>query len=409
MSTDSDNQPRPLPERPNLRHLKDQAKNLLRSRGAESLTDAQSKIARLYGFASWPKLKAHVDSLEEIGQLKQAIDSNDFERVKFLMSRNPALHRAPLGYGKNGPLTWVAECRVPWAPPSAERLAMAEWMIDHGSDVHQGGDGPLMRAALFGHRIPMMELLVSRGADVNALWNGYFPILFAPCETVEPAALKWLLDHGADPNCPSPRPKYPGTALDYVISSYGRSGELGACLDVLLDAGGTTKHNVPPVLDLLRGRLDRLAEQLDADPALLERPFPELDFGVTGTRLLTLRGATLLHMAAEYGNVEAATMLLNRGVDVNVRAAFDHYGIGGQTPIFHAVTQFHDLGLPVTRLLLQRGADLSVRVKLPGHYEGLNEVVECTPLGYALRFPGLSHHAPNPQTCALLRDWGAAE
>ena len=61
--------------RPNLRHLKDQAKDLLRAGGAESLTDAQLKIARLYGFSSWPKLKAHVDSLEEIGQLKQAIDS----------------------------------------------------------------------------------------------------------------------------------------------------------------------------------------------------------------------------------------------------------------------------------------------------------------------------------------------
>jgi hypothetical protein len=35
---------------------------------------------------------------------------------------------------------------------------MAEWMIAHGSDVHQGGDGPLMRAALNAYRIPMMEL-----------------------------------------------------------------------------------------------------------------------------------------------------------------------------------------------------------------------------------------------------------
>ena len=74
MSTDSPHQRRPLPERPNLRHLKAQAKDLFLSGGAESLTDAQFKIARLYGFASWPKLKAHVDSLEEIGQLKQAID-----------------------------------------------------------------------------------------------------------------------------------------------------------------------------------------------------------------------------------------------------------------------------------------------------------------------------------------------
>ena len=121
------------------------------------------------------------------------------------MTRNPELHRAPLGYGKNGPLTWVAECRVPWEPPGPARLAMAKWMIENGSDVHQGGDGPLMRAALKGERIPMMELLVSHGADVNAEWNGDFPIIFAPCESVDPVALKWLLDHGANPNCQCPR------------------------------------------------------------------------------------------------------------------------------------------------------------------------------------------------------------
>ena len=94
---------------------------------------------------------------------------------------------------------------------------MAQWMIENGSDVHQGGDGPLMRAALNGYRIPMMELLVSYGADVNAQWHGDFPIIFAPCEAVDPVALKWLLDHGANPNCANPRPPYPGTALDYVL------------------------------------------------------------------------------------------------------------------------------------------------------------------------------------------------
>src|SRR5712691_7316543 len=148
MSTNPHGSPRPLPERPNLRHLRDQAKDLLKAGRATSLADAQFKIALLYGFASWPKLKAHVESLEEIGQLKQAIDTNDIVRVKTMMMRNPSLHRAPLGYGKDGPLTWVAECRVPWEPPSPARLAMAKWMIDNGSDVHQGGDGPLMRAAL---------------------------------------------------------------------------------------------------------------------------------------------------------------------------------------------------------------------------------------------------------------------
>lgn len=404
MPTHPEDAPRPLPERPNLRHLKDQAKDLLKARGAESLSDAQFKIARRYGFASWPKLKAHVDALEEIGQLKLAIDANDLERVKSLMTGNPALHRAPLGYGKNGPLTWVAECRVPWEAPGPARLGMAEWMIENGSDVHQGGDGPLMRAALLGQRIPMMELLVAHGADVNAEWNEYFPILFAPCETVEPWAIQWLLEHGANPNCARAGRKYPGTALDYVIGTYGRSPQLAECMDILSNAGGVTKYDVPPVLDLLCGRLDRLAERIDADAGQVHRRFPELDFGSTGARLLKLRGATLLHVAAEYGNVEAAKLLLESGADVNARAEVDESGVGGQTPIFHAVTQFFDWGLPVAKLLVERGADLSVRAKLPGHYERPGEVVECTPLGYAKLFPGGENKA-----VTLLRESGGKE
>jgi hypothetical protein len=112
MSTDPQATRRPLPDRPNLRHLEDQAKDLLKTGTAESISDAQFKIARLYGFAGWPMLKAHVESLEETDQLQQAIDSNDIVRVKTLMTRNPSLHSAPLGYGKNGPLTWVpnVEC-----------------------------------------------------------------------------------------------------------------------------------------------------------------------------------------------------------------------------------------------------------------------------------------------------------
>ena len=411
MSTDPQPGTRPLPDRPNLRHLKDQAKDLLKTGAAKSITDAQFQIARLYGFASWPKLKAHVESFEEIGQLKQAIDTNDIVRVKTMMTRNPALHSAPLGYGKDGPLTWVAECRVPWESPSPARLAMAEWMIAHGSDVHQGGDGPLMRAALNAYRIPMMELLVSHGADVNALWHGHFPIIFAPCESMDPAALKWLLDHGANPNCRdhgyeiSGHP-YPGTALDYLIAGYARSVErLSACIDILLEAGGETKYDTPAVLALLRGRLDDLAELIDADPGLVNKRFSELDCGQTGGRCLSLQGGTLLHVAAEYGNLAAVALLLDRGADVNARATVDDAGIGGQTAIFHAVTQFDDGGLPVTQLLLERGADLTVRAKLPGDYERPGEIVECTPLGYALLFGGASQR----RTVTLLRERGAVE
>jgi hypothetical protein len=174
MSTDfsgASRPPLPLPEHPNLRHLKDQAKGILRAGGAETLAAAQFRVARTYGFASWPRLKEHVEMLGEVRALKEAIEAEDLGRVKGLMTRHPALHRAPLGYGKNGPLTWVAECRVPRRAPSAERLEMARWMMENGSDVHQGGDGPLMRAALNAARVPMMELLVAYGADVNARAN----------------------------------------------------------------------------------------------------------------------------------------------------------------------------------------------------------------------------------------------
>lgn len=342
-------------------------------------------------------------SEQDVAELKQAIDANDLPRVQALMTREPALHAAPMGYGKDGPLTWVAECRVPWGPPSDARLAMAAWMIDHGSDVHQGGDGPLMRASLNDDRLAMMEVLVARGADVNAVWHGHYPIIFGPCECVAPRSLEWLLKHGANPNCDDPNrmARDSGTALDYAIGTYARSPKLAACIDLLIAAGGRTKFNEPAVLAILRSRLDVLARLLDADASLVHRRFPALDFGTTGARNLTLKGGTLLHVAAEYGVLDAARLLLDRGADVNAKAAVNENGVGGQTPIFHAATQYGDAGLDVARLLIDRGADLTPRPRIPGHYDRPDEAVECTPLEYAERFPG---DATASATVMLLRE-----
>ena len=73
--------------------------------------------------------------------------------------------------------------------------------------------------------------------------------------------------------------------------------------------------------------------------------------------------------------------------------------------IFHAVTQFDDYGLPVAQLLLEGGADLTVRAKLPGDYGRPGEIVECTPLGYALLFD----RAGERRTVTMLRGRGAVE
>ncbi len=415
MSNHTSSATRALPDRPNLRHLKDQAKDLLKSGGAVTLADAQFQVARSYGFTSWPKLKAHVDSLAESGKLKDAlkdaIDRNDLPLVQSMMARNPALHQAPLGYGNDGPLTWVAECRVPFVAPNRTRLAMAKWMIENGSDIHRGGDAPLMRAALNSQRIPMMELLVSLGADVNAAWHGHYPIIFAACEALNPRSLEWLLNHGADPNCGSPAAwrergvAYPGTALDYLLVTYARDPErLSACIDILLAASAKSKYESPAVFAVLRGHVDELRELLDADPALIHWRFSELDFGTTAARGLTLRGCTLLHVAAEFQRLDAATALLERGADANAKATLDEAGVGGQTPIFHAATQYDDAGLPLVRLLVDRGADLTIRAKLPGSYEEPGATVECTPLGYAILFPG-----DQGPTSAYLRERGGVE
>jgi hypothetical protein len=171
-------EPRPytpqLPGEPSLRHLKDQAKDILRSNKAPSLTAAQFQIARQYGFPSWPKLKSHVDERTNAGKLKNAISQDDLAEVRLLLSEHPELRAAPIGYGGAGPLTWAAECRG-MAEPSSARLGIAEWLIHSGCDIHEGGDAPLMRASLNGSRTPMMELLVRYGADVTLPGTALIP------------------------------------------------------------------------------------------------------------------------------------------------------------------------------------------------------------------------------------------
>ena len=101
---------RQLPAKPNLEHLKKQAKELLHDfeRGEPSaiarfravaadpkLSDAQHLIARDYGFASWARLKEHVESLmrtpDPAELLTAAIRASDAARVADLLERYPEL------------------------------------------------------------------------------------------------------------------------------------------------------------------------------------------------------------------------------------------------------------------------------------------------------------------------------
>src|SRR5260221_13439435 len=102
---------RELPAKANLEHLKEQAKDLLRkiregdavaiervrsnvsfsAPASVKLADAQHVIAREYGFASWPKLKEHVESLalDPAGMLSAAVCSSDADKTARVLENYP--------------------------------------------------------------------------------------------------------------------------------------------------------------------------------------------------------------------------------------------------------------------------------------------------------------------------------
>jgi hypothetical protein len=415
MSSHSEEPARKLPANPDLRHLKDQAKDLLKAGQADSLARAQLQIARQYGFASWPKLKAHVDSLQLVGRLKLAIDADDLEQVRRLLTRHPELHRASLGPHKDAPLTWVATSRV---VPSETRLAMARWMIENGSDVHQGGDAPLMRTAGGDSALPMTELLVAHGADVNALYGGTYPVILFPLELFAPQTLKYLIDHGADLKAAA---KY-CCPIEMLTCIYmRRPKDKSACLEIVGAAGFSLPDT--PVMALHRGRLDLLQQHLDRDTSLLERRFTygEVFYkhdGAPGDAYpaTPVSGGTLLHLAIEFDDIDVARWLIERGADVNARATIDAVGVTGHTPLFHTVVNLAaGMGLyddSKARLLLDHGADPNARATFPQEAKFNNHAPTdpfhgVTPAGYARRYP--DQRCVNAPALAAIAERGGRE
>ena len=127
---------------------------------------------------------------------------------------------------------------------------------------------------------------------------------------------------------------------------------------------------------LHRGRLDLLQEHLDRDPSLLERRFTyrEVFFNRDGAPgdaypATPVSGGTLLHLALEFDDIDVARWLIERGADVNARAAIDAEGFEGHTPLFHTVVNLAAaMGREddsKARLLLDHGADPNARATFP--------------------------------------------
>ena len=363
------------------------------------------------GLPSWPKLKAHVESLEEVGQLKQAIDT---QRSR---ARQDADDAQP-GAAPRAARLWQGRAadvgrRMPRAVGAARvrrRLAMARWMIENGSDVHQGGDGPLMRAALNGDRIPMMELLVSlrRGRERRVARR--FP---DHLRALRMRSIRWRSNGcwitARIRTATTATASAQDTALDYVIGTYARSPERCApasiCCSTPAARPSTTRRACWTCSAAARspGRATRRRSR-----SWCTGDFPNSTAAARAAaaccsrRDAAARGRGVRQSRRRHGCCSIAAPTSTR------RATVDDAGVGGQTAIFHAVTQFDDGGLPMAQLLMERGADLSrscedSRATTSGRMKSSNARRWGTPDGFRHE----SHS--EGKTIAFLKERGAIE
>ena len=83
----------PLPDRPNLEHLQESGAGASRSRSASSSPKRSCDVARGYGFASWPKLKKHVEIVTQYTRTPDLVAALDGSSRRVPAVRVPELRQ----------------------------------------------------------------------------------------------------------------------------------------------------------------------------------------------------------------------------------------------------------------------------------------------------------------------------
>lgn len=186
--------------------------------------------------------------------------------------------------------------------------------------------------------------------------------------------IRAALDAGVDARAPL-RDKPP---IAWLTEMYTRSERFPACVQLMLDRGAVLDD--PLVGPVLLDDAAALAAAIGSNPGLVAHRTSLV------SAFTPLIGASLLHVAAEYGNLAAARVLLERGAEVEARAEVDEFGLNGHTPLFHTVSSIENRCEPVMRLLLEAGARTDVH--LPGitwgrGFEWETTCFDVTPISYA--------------------------
>ena len=409
--SDHTNPIRLLPVRPDLDQLKHQAKDLLKRirRGEPEtiaefnqfyaghkkpaaevrLADAQFALARSYGAPSWRRLV-------QACKLIDAIWRDDIDAVRELVLKHPNLLHENAGIRNNNwgpPLTYAA---------NLGRDEIIKMLYKLGArDLASAIDRAALQSKIGTARM-LHEWMGSPRPQDDAL-DG-------PAYTLSASGTALILELGGrvvDENGKRLAP------VDVVLETDSRKpAEKHRILELYVEHGLELPDT--PVMALHRGRIDLLEKHLRADPQLLHRTFtheeifpPEFNCHdeVLATQGTPLAGTTLLHLCADYDELEIARWLLERGMDPNVRATVDADGFGGHTALFGTVVSQPNYWMnrtkqpqaaPLTQLLLDHGADPNIRASLrkklhPG-YAGRYDVEttytyrDITPLGWGKQF-----------------------
>ena len=379
-----------LPARPSLRHLRIQARDLLkgfRARDPDALSrvrslhprlqsltneqapdehlvlaDAQLAIARDYDFETWSKLKEHVLA-ERVEVFKTAVRERDYDAVARCLSDDT------LASCLNDPLFDYESPALVWACTKAD-IRILGMLIDKGARIDAksrwlpGAYGVLhgvsSEVAAFltekGARLdvhsateldmrPELERILDREPDlVNARGpDGQTPIHFA--KTVEVA--RFLLERGADPDIRDV--DHGGTAVQFTIVDHP------AVARFLIDQGA----EVDVFAHCALGNVDAVRQAIEDDPSLLTARTCTPRFTPVeapgGQRYAYNVGAqaTPLHVASRCAQIDVIDALVEIGADVNARGWHDD-----STPL-HVACWFDRT--ESVRSLISNGADVDPR------------------------------------------------